>query len=455
MTAAALTAFARAPRSFVRTARHPAATVIIDSGATPLDAAYESAARFEDAYSSIVETLVASAIENGSVAYGVPGSPLVGESTVERLRADPRVDLVIVPGMSFLDLVWDRLGIDPLAVRARTVDAERFASDAAGDTGPLLVAQAWSRAILSDIKVAPENAPTEAVLLHHLGLDDEVVVTVAWEDLDRTLEPDHLTSIWIPHLAEPVAIELAKVAEIVRVLRSACPWDAEQTHTSLTRHLLEETYETLEAIDGLGDGSDPGAVDLLEEELGDVLCQVLFHATIASEEGLFNLSDVANRLSTKLVHRHPHVFSGADAPTADEVLARWEQQKVEEKGRDGLLEGIPVALPSLALAAKYERRAGSVGLGVPTTGPSRALLAEAIGRISAGDADAIGDLLFDLARLAAHLGIDPEDATRRAASAFRARFDRIERSVAISGRSLTEVAAAELAAEFLGGGSPR
>jgi tetrapyrrole methylase family protein/MazG family protein len=455
MTRAALDALAAAPRAYVRTERHPAAAAAVAAGAIPLDPHYEEAERFEDAYAAIVETLVAAAIELGSVAYGVPGSPLVAESTVERLRADPRVELVIVPGMSFLDLAWERLGVDPLAARARTIDATSFASDAAGDTGPLLVAQAWSRAILSEVKVAPENPPREAVLLHHLGCDDEVVQTVLWEDLDRTIEPDHLTSIWIPTLAEPVAIELMRAAEIVRLLRTACPWDSAQTHLSLTRHLLEETYEALEAIDGLGDGSDPDAVDHLEEELGDVLCQVLFHATIASQEGLFNLADVANRLSEKLVHRHPHVFAGADAPAAEEVLADWEQQKVVEKGRTGVLDGIPVALPSLALAAKYERRSESAGLGAAVTGPGHGRLAESLAHVVAGDVSGVGGLLFELGRLAAQLGVDPEDATRRAARTFRERLEALERSASSRGVPVAELDAVDRIAAFGGDGDGR
>ncbi|HWD24421.1 MAG TPA: MazG family protein [Acidimicrobiales bacterium] len=448
MTGAAISAFAKATRSFVRTARHPAAAGIVAAGATPLDEQYESAERFEDAYGAIVEILVAAAIEFGSVTYGVPGSPLVAESTVERLRVDPRIDLVVIPGMSFLELCWERLGVDPMAARVRVVDAARFDSDAAGDTGPLLVAQAWSRALLSDVKLAPENQPPSATLLHHLGLADEVVVTVPWEDLDRTLEPDHLTSIWIPELAEPVAFELARVAAIVRTLRVECPWDATQTHTSLTRHLLEETYEAIEAIDGLGDGSDPAAVDLLEEELGDVLCQVLFHATIAAESGLFNLSDVASRLSDKLVHRHPHVFAESDAPAAEDVLARWEQQKVEEKGRDGLLEGIPAALPALALGAKYERRSKTAGLGATETGLSFPQLREAVAQVAGGDGEMVGTLLFELARLAADLGVDPEDAARRAAGRFRQQFEEMERSAKAVGVELEDLDASERIARF-------
>lgn len=277
---------------------------------------------------------------------------------------------------------------------------------------------------MSEIKLAPEHPPERATLLHHLGCPDEQVVEVAWEDLDRTLEPDHLTAVWIPELSPPVGGELARAVEIVRILRTACPWDAEQTHTSLTRHLLEECYEALEAIDGLGDGSDPVAVDLLEEELGDVLCQVLFHSTIAAEEGLFTLADVAGHLADKLVHRHPHVFSTDERPDATAVLAGWEEQKAKEKGRSGVLDGVPTALPALALSAKYERRARRLGIAPP---PDREALAAALAEIAAGDESALGAFLFECARLAVALGIDPEDATRRAAGAFRARVEERER----------------------------
>jgi tetrapyrrole methylase family protein/MazG family protein len=448
MTAAATAAFAGAARAYVRTVRHPAAVALVARGAVALDDHYERAERIDETYAAITETVIAAAEEVGSVVYGVPGSPLVAESTVEAIRRDPRVDLMVIPGMSFIDLAWMRLEVDPLAVRARLVDAERFAADAAGDVGPLLVAQAWSRALLSEIKLAPENPPPSAVILHHLGLDDEQVLEVRWEDLDRTVEPDHLTSIWIASLAEPVGFELVRAQEIVRVLRQECPWDAAQTHLSLTRHLLEETYETLEAIDELADGTDADAVDHLEEELGDVLCQVLFHATIASEEGLFNLSDVARGLTDKLIRRHPHVFGGSDAPAADEVLASWEQQKITEKGRHGLLEGIPGALPALAVAAKYERRSATVGLGVAETATFDPETFAPIAAAIAAEPSSAGALLFDLARAIAAVGLDPEDALRRAAAAFRARFEAAEASARTDGVRIDELSPEERAARF-------
>jgi tetrapyrrole methylase family protein/MazG family protein len=427
VTRAADTALRTAP-AFLRTARHPAAREYLDAGAEPLDRAYLAADVFEEAYREIVETLVAAAVGCGEVTYAVPGSPYVAEKTVELLRGDPRIVTTIIPGLPFTELVWDRLGIDPLEARVRLVDAARFAIEAAGDSGPLLVSQAWSRAVLSDVKVAPHGEPpARAVLLHHLGLDDEVVRDVAWEDIDRVLEPDHLTSLYIPHLAEPVAFELARAAEIVRTLREECPWDAEQTHRSLTRHLLEEAYEAIEALEELG---EPPALERsahVEEELGDVLCQVLFHAAIAAEEGLFDLSDVAAGLSDKLIRRHPHVFAGADAPAAADVLAQWEQQKQVEQGRAGLLDGIPRAMPALELAAKYERRAATVGFGAAVTGVADAALDEALALLASGDGSRAGELLVGIARRVTALGIDPEEAARAAATSFRRRFAALER----------------------------
>ncbi|HUZ19102.1 MAG TPA: MazG family protein [Acidimicrobiales bacterium] len=429
----------QAPLVLLRTGRHPAAEPLVVAGAATLDHLYETAETFEDVYLAIVEAVVAAAAAHGSVAYAVPGSPLVLERSVTALRRDPRVDVEVVAGMSFLDLAWERLGIDPVEAHVRLVDAGAFAVDAAGDTGPLLVAQAWSRAVLSEVKLAVDSPPSRPVTaLHHLGLPDEQVVEVAWEELDRSLDPDHLTCLYVPELAEPVAHELVALDEVVHVLRRRCPWDREQTHRSLVRHLLEEAYETIEAIDELGDPPDAAGAEHLEEELGDLLCQVMFHATLAGEEGLFSLADVARTTHDKLVHRHPHVFAGVSGvESADAVMTRWEQIKQVEKGRESLMDGIPAALPALALVAKLERKASSVDLGWALTGASAAEL-EALLRSVAGhpDADGLGALLLGVARLAAHAKVDPEDALRRAALAMRRRFVATERAAAAEGGSI-------------------
>ncbi|HEY8544527.1 MAG TPA: SAM-dependent methyltransferase, partial [Acidimicrobiales bacterium] len=267
VTTATVDAVARIPHRYLRTARHPSAGVVGD--AVAFDALYEKADTFDEVYDGIVEELVAAAGAHGEVLYAVPGSPAVAESTVERLRADGRVEVEVLPALSFLDLAWDRLGVDPLDAGVRLVDAHRFATEAAGERGPLLVAQCDTRDVLSDVKlllgeVETAGEPADVVVLQRLGLPDESVVTVPWDDLDRTVEPDHLTSVYVPRLAAPIAGEVAAFAEVVRRLRAECPWDREQDHHSLRRHLLEEAYEVLEAIDHLDVDAGTGFDDLEE-----------------------------------------------------------------------------------------------------------------------------------------------------------------------------------------------
>jgi XTP/dITP diphosphohydrolase len=195
----------------------------------------------------------------------------------------------------------------------------------------------------------------------------------------------------------------SRLLELVAVmdrLRRECPWDREQTHRSLAKYLLEETYETLEAI-------ETGDLDHLREELGDLLLQVYFHARIAQEAGNegFTIDDVAGDIADKLVRRHPHVFAGLEVEDADEVDRNWDSIKAAEKGRSSLLDGIPAALPALALADKTVGRAEKVG----------------VFPFVSGD---LGDRLLSLVVEARAREEDPEqalrDAVRRLAEMVRA-----------------------------------
>lgn len=414
ITAGATEAIAAASRSYVRTMRHPTAFLVNDS--ISFDALYDEAETLEDVYVAIVEELISAAERLGDVLYAVPGSPRVAERSVELLESDPRVasgrvELMVLPALSFLDLAWVRLGVDPLAVGVRVIDGHNFASQAAGQRGPLLVAQCDDSAVLSDVKLAfGDDPPSSAWVLHHLGLDDESIAQVSWGDLDRMSNPDHLTSIWIPELAAPVAAEIVDLMEVVRTLRERCPWDREQTHSSLTRYLIEECYELVEAIEQL-DESDAGGWEHLEEELGDVLFQVMFHATLGAEEGQFSLADVARTTTEKLVRRHPHVFAGLEVSGTDEIARNWEQIKQVEKGRSGPMEGIPSNLPSLLYAHKVQRKAQ--GAGVDVSVPAQ---------IDVGDLkddEAVGAALFLLVAAARRAKVDPESALRATAMRFR------------------------------------
>jgi tetrapyrrole methylase family protein/MazG family protein len=426
VTAATASAIETVSVRFLRTSRHPAASVV--GQATSFDHLYDAAATLEEVYAAIVEALVEAAAVHGRVLYAVPGSPAVAERTVALLRADPRVEVDVVPALSCLDLAWARLGVDPLATGPRIVDGRRFAVEAAGERGPLLVLQCDQPNVLSDIKLSVDGGAAVTVL-HHLGLVDEAIFEVEWDELDRAVTPDHLTSLWVPTVAVPVARELVRFAELVRTLRERCPWDREQTHQTLTRHLLEETYEVLEAVEGLGQGPD-GGWRHLEEELGDLLFQVYFHATLATEEGQFTLADVARTIHDKLVHRHPHVFGNVEARTADAVVTNWEQIKRSEKGRASIMDGIPGALPSLLYAHKVQRKAASVGFdwdGVAGAYPKvTEELAELRDAAAADQAGELGDLLFACVNVARHLGVDPEAALRGATAKFRDRFIGVE-----------------------------
>lgn len=503
VTAETLAVIQSTPVRWLRTTRHPSAHLVAE--AASFDWLYEEAGDLEEVYTGIVEALVTSAgsAPGHRIVYAVPGSPMVAERTVELLRDDPRVTTTVLAAVSFVDLAFQRLGIDPLAAGARIIDGHRFATESAGYHGPALVGQCDSLAVLSEIKLAigsvldlagarastsgasastsgaantsgaastpgagastsglgpsgeqpaqagsqPEQAGErhgpEVVVLQRLGLPDERVFSLPWEELDRSAQPDHLTTVWVPALALPFAPEMSRLDQLVRDLRAKCPWDRQQTHQSLTRYLLEESYEVLDAIDQL----EVEGYEHLEEELGDVLFQVFFHSALAAEEGQFTVADVARTVHDKLVARHPHVFGDVQVRSADDVLRNWEQIKRKEKGRSGLMDGIPANLPALLYAHKVQRKAASVGFdwdnaagALDKVAEELAELGELIPQGSGGEVDRVreelGDLLFAVVNVARHVHVDPEAALREATMKFRRRFSAVEALAAERGKEL-------------------
>lgn len=410
-------AIQEASRCFVRTFRHPAAAVLPE--AVSFDDDYEQGESFEVVYQQITKRLL-DEVRDGDLLYAVPGSPLVLERTVELLGEAARegdFQLEVLAAMSFLDLAWSRLGIDPYASGVRLVDGHNFATGAAGQVGPFLVAQCHSKQVLSDIKLAAEDSHTSVVVLQSLGLPSERIFQVSWADLDKEVTPDHLTTLWIPELVESVAAEFVRFEELVRELRSRCVWDQAQTHGSLSQHFLEESYEVLEVLDRrskLYDSEINADLDAhLVEELGDLLYQIFFHARIGAERGSFTVADVVRGIHDKLVGRHPHVFGetgikvdlGAQDP--DDLARRWEENKHREKGRTSVMDGVPTTLPALMLAAKVQERAANAGGETykndnGTSDPESRL----------------GILLFEIVGYCRDLGIDAETALRRVAMAY-------------------------------------
>jgi MazG family protein len=236
-----------------------------------------------------------------------------------------------------------------------------------------------------------------------------------------------------------------------------CPWDRAQTHRSLRRHLLDETYELLDAIE---DG-DPAR---LKEELGDVLLQAVFHAQIAAREGEFDVDDVAEGTVEKLIRRHPHVFADAQADTPDEVYANWERLKAEEKGDERIDAEMPSALPALVGAQKIQRRAAGRGFDWAELAGAVEKVREELGELEEAargqegrdpegegkDAleEEVGDVLFAVSALARKLGVDAESALRGTMRKFVDRFEAMDQRAREEGVSLDDLSEPELLQRF-------
>ena len=249
----------------------------------------------------------------------------------------------------------------------------------------------------------------------------------------------------VPDGPVPSSEEGRRLLDLVKVMArlrgpGGCPWDREQTHETLARHLLEESHELLEAIDG-------GDSDAIRDELGDVLLQVVFHAQMASEDGRWDVDDVARGLVEKLVHRHPHVFGDVEVSGSDEVLKNWEKLKAEEgsKPRSAVDEDIPVTLPALARAAKVQRRAAGWGVEWRTSASALAGLRQEVEELTSTEESTdvegrIGEVLFATVAFARKVGVDAETALSRA---IRAYSERYERFIALSAERGLDAASME------------
>jgi len=221
--------------------------------------------------------------------------------------------------------------------------------------------------------------------------------------------------------------QFTTLVDIIAGLRApdGCPWDKQQTHASLRENLLEECYEVLEAL-------DEGNADKLCDELGDLLMQVVLHTQIATEAGEFELGDVVKSVTTKLIHRHPHIFGSKKVKDAEEVALNWEELKQEERGVDtSILASAPKQMPALGYSQEIQRRVAGVGFDWEDIDGVIEKLAEEISELKRADsqerkAQEFGDLLFTLANIARRLGIDLETALREANQRFYRRFSYME-----------------------------
>ena len=232
--------------------------------------------------------------------------------------------------------------------------------------------------------------------------------------------------------------DISKLLDIMASLRdpvTGCPWDLKQDFGSIAPYTIEEAYEVADCV-------ERGALDELPGELGDLLLQVVFHARIASDRGLFSFADVVESICSKMIRRHPHVFGDGSEIPGDELAVTWDRIKREETSSEqSLMEGVAGALPALMRALKLGRRAASVGFDWPDAAQVRAKIDEELAELDAAVADEgrdrieaeSGDLLFTIANYCRHLRIDPETALRRASDRFLRRFEHVEASVRAAG----------------------
>jgi tetrapyrrole methylase family protein/MazG family protein len=369
---------------------------------------------------------------------------MIGEFAVRNLLVSG-ADVEVIPAESFIDAVLAEVGYDPLDRGLQILNGHDLPDPLVLDK-PTIVGQLDRPEVMADVaariaRVLPEEAVV--TVLAGAGSSDHVKVQATASNVDPMLA-GYRTSMFID--AEPGG--LIGAVRTMSILREECPWDREQTHQSLVKYLVEETYELIDAVSRLG-GDEPDwvAYAQVEDELGDVLLSVLFHAAIARQAGAFDIDDVAEVMRQKLVRRHPHVFADVDVDSADDVKRNWDQIKDEERGasRDSLMDGVPPGMPALQRASKVQNRAAKAGFDWDRAAEVVPKIREELDELEAVLEDPVaaeselGDVLFSVINLARHLGVDGEVALRGAIDRFEARFRHMEGSGPLDGLSLDEL----------------
>ena len=426
---------------FLRTEKHPTVDylkekkIIFDT----YDNVYESIGSFDEVYLNIANDLIRKHEKLGDLVYAVPGHPLVAEKSVFNLIElckENNIEYKIIPAVSFIDAMIESLRIDPIG-GLKVIDSFDIGNQILDKRIGTIVTQVYNQLIASEVKIKlleQYNDETQIYYVRAAGIkDQESIRRIPLFELDMQEDIDYLTSIYIPKDLKNKK-DFNDLLEIIEILRSedGCAWDREQTHKSLEKALIEESYEVIDAIDQDDDNS-------LIEELGDVLLQVVFHASIGKEDGYFDISDIIEGICNKMISRHPHVFKGCnELNSSDEVLVKWDELKKKEKGYSSLTEemkGITKGLPALLRAHKVQEKAKKVGFDFDDVSFAinkvKEELKEVIDVYNTENVEKIkeeiGDLLFSCVNVARFLKVDEEIALNWTIDKFIKRFDYIER----------------------------
>lgn len=422
---------------YLRTVKHPTVDHLLEEGVSfeAFDHVYEKADRFEDVYEGIKD-LIMDMAKDRDLAYAVPGHPLVAERSVVLILDACKAEGIpyrIYPAVSFVDTMLEALEIDPIS-GIRIVDALGIEEESPDFSKGTIITQVFSPYVAGRVKLALNrylDDEDEIVFVRAAGTPEARIARIPLYELDRQKDIDDLTSVYVPPMKGKYDFyRFMGIVERLRDKEEGCPWDREQTHESLKRYLIEESYEALEAID-LED------YDLLSEELGDVLLQILLHSTIARESGEFTIHDVIRTVSEKMIYRHPHVFNKEKDMTADEVLVQWEELKKKEKNEDSLsdaLNGISKYYPGLSRAEKIQKKARKYGFDWDEISYVFDKVEEEVLEIREAMEEKdqvkmgkeLGDLLFAVVNLSRFLGADPEISLNETSDRFIRRITRME-----------------------------
>lgn len=439
LTVGAIDTIKNSENVYFRTEKHPTVDYIKENGVSfkTCDNFYESSTSFDEVYKRIAEDLVNVYEKHGDLVYAVPGHPLVAEKSVFNLIElcnQRKIEYKVLPAVSFIDAMMDRLQIDPIN-GLKVIDAFDINNQILDKRIGTIITQVYNPLIASEVKLTLSeyyNDETEIIYCRAAGIaGQESIRKIPLYELDMQEDIDYLTSVYIPQDLENKK-DIYDLVKIIERLRGddGCPWDREQDHETLKKAIIEESYEVVDAINKEDD-------DALVEELGDVLLQVVFHAAIGKEDGYFNLNDIVEAICNKMIYRHPHVFGDTKSNSSDEVVINWEELKKREKNFQTVtedLEGIARALPALIRAEKIQKKANKVGFDWDKVEEAAEKVKEELNEVlevyksenRVKITEEVGDLIFACVNVARFLKVNSEEALNGTTEKFIRRFSYIE-----------------------------